>query len=177
MQENNISFLQRGFDRICTAARENLIPLLSALGFGLAAHTFAFSNKLMNADEVESLFGKGATVTSGRWGLEAIKFIFPDVSMPWLYGIVSLMLLAVSACLIIRLFKIENKLMQLLLAGMLTAFPSQTGVFCFMFTSSAYALAFFLAFSPGRRQCCALFCLLAYIRHTWLSRLRFLCFC
>ena len=145
MQENNMSYVQRGFERLAAAARENIIPFLSALGFGLAAHMFAFSNKLMNADEIESLFGKGATVTSGRWGLELVKFIFPDASMPWLYGIVSLILLAVSACLIIRLFKIENRLMQLLLAGMLTAFPSQTGVFCFMFTSSAYALAFLLS--------------------------------
>ena len=145
MQDNNMSFLQRYFEKLTAAARENMIAFVSALGFGLAAHMFAFSNKLMNADEVESLFGKGATITSGRWGLEAIKFIFPDASMPWLYGMVSLILLAVSACLIIRLFRIENKLMQLLLAGMVTAFPSQTGVFCFMFTSSAYALAFLLA--------------------------------
>lgn len=145
MQENNMSFMQRLFAKACSAAKENAIPFLSALGFGLAAHMFAFSNKLMNADEVESLFGKGATVTSGRWGLEAIKFIFPDASMPWLYGMVSLILLALSACLIIRLFKIENPLMRFLLAGMVTAFPSQTGVFCFMFTSSAYALAILLS--------------------------------
>lgn len=139
------SFLQRYFENLSIAAKENIIPFLSALGFGLAAHMFAFSNKLMNADEVESLFGKGATITSGRWGLEAVKLIFPDASMPWLYGIVSLILLAVSACLIIWLFKIENPLMKLLLAGMITAFPSQTGVFCFMFTSSAYAFSFLLS--------------------------------
>lgn len=117
-------------------------PFLSALVFGLAAHMFAFSNKLLNADEVESLFGKGATVTSGRWGLEAVKPLFPDFSVPWLYGVISLVLLALSACLIIRLFEIKGGLIRLLLAGMLTAFPAQTGVFCFMFTSSAYALAF-----------------------------------
>lgn len=145
MQENNMSLMQRYFDRLCAAAREYAIPFLAALGFGLAAHMFAFSNKLMNADDVESLFGKGATVTSGRWGLEVIKVIFPDASMPWLYGVLSLIMLALSACLIIRLFKIENPLMRALLAGMITAFPSQTGVFCFMFTSSAYAFSFLLS--------------------------------
>lgn len=142
MQQRRESPLQRLFDYSAKALHHNSIPLLSGLVFGLAAHMFAFANKLVNADEIESLFGKGATITSGRWGLEAVKLIFPDLSMPWLYGIVSLILLAVSACLIIRLFEIKSPLMQLLLAGMITAFPSQTGVFCFMFTSSAYALSF-----------------------------------
>lgn len=142
MQERTESPLQRLYEKALKALRHNSIALFSALVFGLAAHMFAFTNKLLNADEVESLFGKGATVTSGRWGLEAVKLIFPDLSMPWLYGVVSLILLAVSACLIIRLFGIKSPLMQVLLAGMISAFPSQTGVFCFMFTSTAYALSF-----------------------------------
>lgn len=145
MRQSHETFVQSLYSSVKTALRENSIALLSALIFGLAAHMFAFSNKLVNADEVESLFGKGATITSGRWGLEAVKLLFPDYSMPWLYGIVSLILLAVSVCLIIRLFEIKSPLMQVLLSGMITAFPSQTGVFCFMFTSSAYALAFLLS--------------------------------
>lgn len=145
MQERRESPMQRLYNICAEALRQNSIALLSALIFGMAAHMFAFTNKLVNADEIESLFGKGATITSGRWGLEAVKLIFPDLSMPWLYGAVSLILLSVSACLIIRLFQIKSPLMQILLSGMITAFPSQTGVFCFMFTSSAYALAFLLS--------------------------------
>lgn len=124
--------------------KEYSAPFFAALLFGLAAHAYAFTNKLMNADEVDSLFGKGATVTSGRWGLEAIRFLFPSHSMPWLYGIITLLLFAVSACLILRTFEIKGKLIRILLAGMITVFPSLTGTFCFMFTSSAYALAFLL---------------------------------
>lgn len=127
-----------------TDIKEYSAPFFSALLFGLAAHMYVFVNKLMNADEVDSLFGKGATVTSGRWGLEAIRFLFPNQSMPWLYGIITLLLFAVSACLIIRTFGIKGKLIRILLAGMITAFPSLTGTFCFMFTSSSYALSFFM---------------------------------
>ena len=127
-----------------TEIKEYSAPFFAALLFGLAAHAYAFTNKLMNADEVDSLFGKGATVTSGRWGLEAIRFLFPSQSMPWLYGIITLLLFAVSACLIIRTFEIKGKLIRILLAGMITVFPSLTGTFCFMFTSSSYALAFLL---------------------------------
>lgn len=145
MKNDNRTPLERALSHAIEATVRDRVPFFAALIFGLAAHMFAFANKLVNADEIESLFGKGATITSGRWGLEAVKLIFPDYSMPWLYGIISLVLLAVSVCLIVRLFEIEGALAQVLLAGMIVAFPSQTGTFCFMFTSSAYALAFLFA--------------------------------
>lgn len=145
MQNKSATPLEMSLSRAWRATARDRVPFLAALIFGLAAHTFAFTNKLVNADEIESLFGKGATITSGRWGLEAVKILFPDYSMPWLYGLVSLVLLAVSVCLIVRLFDIKGGLISVLLAGMITAFPSQTGTFCFMFTSSAYALSFLFA--------------------------------
>lgn len=145
MENSNRTPLERALSRALAATACDRLPFFSVLTFGFAAHMFAFANKLVNADEIESLFGKGATITSGRWGLEAVKLIFPDYSMPWLYGVISLVLLAVSVCLIVRLFEIKGKLTQILLAGMIVAFPSQTGTFCFMFTSSAYALSFLFA--------------------------------
>lgn len=137
--------LERALSRVWRATARDRLPFFSAVVFGLMAHMFAFTNKLVNADEIESLFGKGATLTSGRWGLEAVKLIFPDYSMPWLYGLVSVLLLAVSVCLIIRLFDIRGALTRVLLAGMIVAFPSQTGTFCFMFTSAPYALSLLFA--------------------------------
>ena len=125
--------------------RENRTPFLSALLFGLAAHGYAFTNKLLNHDEIESLFGKGATVTSGRWGLELVKLLFPDWSMPWIYGLVSLVLIGAAACLMLRTLDIRSAALRILLPGMIVCFPSLTGNFCFMFTSAAYAWSFFLA--------------------------------
>lgn len=58
------------------------LPFLSAIAAGFLAHMFAFTNKLVNADEAATLFGKGASAVSGRWGLELVKLIFPDYSMP-----------------------------------------------------------------------------------------------
>ena len=52
-------------------AKENALPLLSSAAFGGLAYFYAFTNKLVNHDEVQSLFMKGATVDSGRWGLGA----------------------------------------------------------------------------------------------------------
>ena len=144
-ETKELSLVERGLTRLAELAQLYRLPFLAAVFAGMLAHGFAFTNKLINADEVQSLFGKGATVTSGRWGLELSKILFPDVSMPWIYGIISILLLAATVCVVIRIFRIENRFLQLSLAAMFTAFPSETGVFCFMFTSAPYALAFLLA--------------------------------
>ena len=125
--------------------RENRLPFLSAVIAGLAAHGYAFGNKLLNHDEIESLFGKGATVTSGRWGLELVKILFPDWSMPWIYGLLSLALIAFAACLMLKTLDIRTSGLRIVLPALIVSFPSLTGNFCFMFTSSAYAWSFFLA--------------------------------
>ena len=120
-------------------------PFFTALLVGLLAHGYAFFNKLVNHDEIESLFGKGATVTSGRWGLELVKVLFPDWSMPWIYGPITLLLMAVSVCLMLRLLEIRSRALQMLLAALVISFPTLTGNFCFMFTAAPYAWAFLLA--------------------------------
>ena len=123
---------------------ENRAPFLSALLVGLAAHGYAFGNKLLNHDEIESLFGKGATVTSGRWGLELVKILFPDWSMPWIYGLLSLLLIALSCCFMMKMLDIRSTALRIFLPALIVSFPSLTGTFCFMFTAPAYAWSFFL---------------------------------
>ena len=99
-------------EKLNALRRDWQTPFCSALIAGLLAHGYAFTNKLLNHDEIESLFGKGATVTSGRWGLELVKVLFPDWSMPWIYGILSLLLISAAACLMLRengiLSRIDN---------------------------------------------------------------------
>lgn len=121
------------------------IPLLSALIFGMLAHGFAFTNKYINHDELYNLFGKGATIDSGRWGLGIMDSFFPNYSMPWIYGIFTIFLVALSVCLILHIFSVRSRILQILLAGCVVVFPVLTSTFSFMFTSSSYGTAFLLA--------------------------------
>ena len=141
----NMSAADRIWCRAGQLYESSRVPFLASMLTGLAAHGYAFANKLVNHDEVESLFGKGATVTSGRWGLELVKVLFPDWSMPWIYGIISLLLISLAVCLMVRMLGIRSPVLQALLGALVVSFPSLTGNFCFMFTSSAYAWAFFLS--------------------------------
>lgn len=125
--------------------RNNRIPFLASMIWGFLAYTFAFTNKLINHDEAGQLFAKGATVSSGRWGLGFLDVIFPNVSMPWIYGVLTLLFMAISICLILHLFLIRSRVIQILLAGCIMVFPSLIGLFGYMFTSSSYGLSFLLA--------------------------------
>lgn len=160
MKENKLSLCERAALALSAAARRYAVPLASALGVGFLAHMYAFTNKLLNADETTALFSKGATLTSGRWGLEATKLLFPDVSMPWIYGVISLLLIAAAVCVIIDCFDIKSRAVQALLGGAIAAFPALTGNFCYMFTSAPYALAILLAVVSVR----------LFARGTWRQR-------
>lgn len=125
--------------------KNNKIPFISSIISGMLAYMYAFTNKFVNHDEIVYLFGKGATYDSGRWGINIITYIFPNYSMPWLYGITGVILIAISTCLIVKIFEIDNTILQIGLASLITVFPSLAGVFTYIFTSSAYSLAFLLA--------------------------------
>ncbi len=121
------------------------IPFLSSLIWGLLAYTFAFTNKLLNHDEAGQLFGKGSTISSGRWGLSILDNLLPNFSMPWIYGVMTIVLIGLGVCIIVRLFDLRSRLVQVLLAGSIVVFPSVIGLFGYMFTSSSYAVSFLLA--------------------------------
>lgn len=153
---------------------------VSAFAAGLAAYLFVFTNKLLNLDEIAGLFGKGESVSSGRWALALTSLVFPDLSMPWINGVLSLVMLTAAACLTARVFEIKNRLWQVLLGALLIVFPSQIVTFSYMFTCAPYALAVLLAAGSayvllcreGRRRyapACAMLALSLGIYQAYLS--------
>ncbi len=131
----------RGFGAVC---RRDRVPFFASLGFGLGAYGFCMLNKIPVGDDLVALFDKGATTVSGRYGLELLRYVMPDVSMPWIYGLMSVLLLALAVCLTARLFDIRSPLLQLLLAGVFVSFPAEAGTMLYMFTAAPYALALLL---------------------------------
>lgn len=145
MSDKTESLTDRVLERAAAAVRANAWPLGSALGTGLLAHMFAFTNLLPNHDGVNYFFSKGGTADSGRWGLNLLSLLFPDYHLSWLYGILSLLMICAAACLIVRLFAFKSRTAQVLLPALIVAFPSLTAIFCYIFTSSCYAVSFLLA--------------------------------
>ena len=145
MNPNNTFFPEQLFSSWKAWFRRNQAPFFASLIFGLLAHGFALTNKLAGNDELRHLFLKGTTIESGRWGLELTPLIFPDFSMPWIYGLISIVLVAFAVCLMVDMLCIRSKALQILLGGLIVTFPTLTATLIYMFTSSSYALSFFLS--------------------------------
>ncbi len=137
--------MQKEREQVNTVASQYAVPALSALISGLAAYLYVFTNKLLNLDEIAGLFAKGESISSGRWALALTSYIFPDVSMPWVNGMLSLLMLTVAVCITVRVFEIKSGVIKAVLAALMIVFPSQIVTFSYMFTCAPYALAVMLA--------------------------------
>jgi len=117
---------------------------------GALSHGYMLFNKISFHDDVTSLFGVGATIKSGRWGLEG-AFLFNCIllnvnsSMPVINGVISLFFIAVSTCLVVKIFGVESCFYGGLIGGVMAAFPVVASTFLFMFTAPYYFCALFFA--------------------------------
>ena len=118
---------------------------LSALILGFLTHSYAFLNKFTNHDDLNQMFYAGYGAASGRWLLPPILRLDGNLSMPWLIGVLSLLFLALTACLTVSLLRIRSPLGCGLTAALLVSFPAVTATFGYMFTASGYFFSLFLA--------------------------------
>lgn len=125
------------------------IAFMAVIIFGLLAHMYMFTNKLPNFDDLMDIHGFGRTFRNGRWFLWIVgavayhlDFVF---SLPWINGLVTLVLLGISAGIIADLLKLESKTANVFLGAAIIVFPSWTSTFFYMFTAPYYALAVLMA--------------------------------
>lgn len=124
---------------------------LWAVLIGFMTHFYAFTNKLYNYDELYSTPGSyGLGIENNRWfleylGREVAKVVGGSYSLPLFNGVLCVLLLAVSALLVVRMFGMKSSLFAALVGGLMVAFPAVTCMFFFMFTSVYYSIGIFLS--------------------------------
>ncbi len=122
---------------------------MAVLISGICAHGFMFTNKISFHDDIFSLFGCGATIEAGRWALEIIvqvlRYTVGKYSMPVWTGVLTLLFIWASACIIIDLLQINNVNHCVLIGSLMTVFPAVTLTYLYMFTAGCYFGALFLS--------------------------------
>lgn len=125
------------------------IAFISAIIIGLIAHMYMFTNKLPNMDDLVGVDNFGVTFKNGRWFLwivgAAAYHLNLVFSMPWLNGLITLILLACSAGVISVLLDLKSNIASAIVGAALVVFPSWTATFFYMFTAPYYALAVFMS--------------------------------
>ncbi len=119
---------------------------MAAIFFGLIVHMFGLTNVMHNCDDiVVQPQGVGTTLPSGRWFLYVLyhmgKIFTGNFNLPWLNGLLFILLLGVSAAFLVSALKIERKTFAAIIGAGLVSFPSITSVLFFKFTAPQYGLA------------------------------------
>lgn len=118
---------------------------LSVIIIGLLVHIYKFTNTLPNHDSVYNYYSDQNIVGSGRWLLSLACGFSSYFDLPWVNGMLSIIFIAATAVVIIKLFDVQRPALILIISGLLVSFPAITETFFFGFTADGYMLAMLLA--------------------------------
>ena len=99
--------------------------MLASIVMSLIAHSFRYFNAAYGLDNVTiSSVGSVFSFTNAKWLLSASWVLSGFQSVPWLDGMISMLLISFSVYMLIAIFKIENRLNIWIVAGICQTSPS-----------------------------------------------------
>lgn len=112
---------------------------IAAFICGIFTHLFALANVIHNYDDICMLpYGYGTGLSSGRWFLEVLGYLFGgnggNFNLPTINGILFLLILAVSAGFLVSIFHIRNRFSAALMGMLFVVFPTVTATMLFRYT-------------------------------------------
>ena len=145
------------------------LAMLAAFVFGLAAHMYCYTNMLTGADD-SFLFSDARTWADGaagtRWLLAVYFALIKTIRMPWLLGIMTLLLYGVAAWLVCETLSIKSPAGVMLVSGLMVTSPTMISSNFYLTSAHMYAGALLFA------------CLAAYAykkwRHGWIAAFVFM---
>lgn len=133
--------------------RKYKITFIATCVIGVLTHMFMLTNILPGNDQTMFYFNLGGTRSFGRWGLYVLEMPLPIINtsilacygMPWVKGCISIVLLAITACVAVSIMDIHNDSLCILAGATIVTFPSVAATFSYMFTSSSYFFGLLLS--------------------------------
>ena len=119
------------------------LAFFSACLIGTITHLYLFTNLLLNHDSTNSLFTDNDVLSLGRWSLKYLSAFSSDFQLPVVIGVISIVMLALTAGLTVRILHITNRVNIVLTAALLVTYPSVASIFSYLFTADAYFIALF----------------------------------
>lgn len=117
----------------------------TAVILGLCTHLPIMLSDIPNHDGLASIYFDQNMVVSGRWFLSVACGFSSYYSLPWLIGLLSILLLAITAVLLTEVLEIKRISGGVIIAGILVTFPVLTSTFAYVFTMDGYMLAVLLS--------------------------------
>lgn len=126
------------------ASPEFRLAFFTACLTGFVTHLYLFTNLLLNHDSVHSIVSANNVLSSGRWSAWLLSSFSTYFQLPVVIGLISVLALALTAGLTVRILKLTHRGNIVMSAALLVTFPSLSGIFSYLFTADAYCLALLL---------------------------------
>lgn len=121
------------------------VCFLSALILGLVAHAYKLTNWLPNWDSLVFRYDPQNMIAIGRWFLPVVCTPSSFYDLPWLTGLLSLVLHGLGAVCICRMFRVQKSTTAALVGAAVITFPTVTSVLMYNYVADGYACAFLLS--------------------------------
>lgn len=118
---------------------------IGAFAAGLLTHMQIMVSDIPNHDGLESIYSDQDMLTSGRWFLGSACGISSFYSLPWLIGVLSLLYIALTAVVTVRILRVTDRFWAALTGILLAVFPALASDFAYVFTMDGYMLGLLLA--------------------------------
>lgn len=122
-----------------------VIVFLTTFILGLVAHATIMLQDIPNHDGLSSMYFDQNMITSGRWFLGVACGFSSYFTLPWLIGLLGLLLLATTAVVLTDLLQIDSAWAGSLVGGLLVTFPALTSTFAYVYTLDGYMLGLLLS--------------------------------
>lgn len=114
--------------------------------FGLLAYAYLFFNHVNNNDMISCIpYGYGSGLSSGRWMLHILNLladkIWGSYPVPLFNGLLSLVFLALTSAVLVRVLELRGKWQAFALAAITATAAPIGSIFFFLFTTHFYMLA------------------------------------
>ena len=121
------------------------ICFISSLIVGFIAHIYKLTNWLPNWDSLVFRYDPQNMVAMGRWFLPVVCTPSSFYDLPWLAGLLALLLHALGAVCICKMFGVRKNITAALIGAAVITFPTVTSVLMYNYVADGYAFAFLLS--------------------------------
>ena len=125
------------------------VCFLSAIIVGLVAHLYKLTNWLPNWDSLVFRYDPQNMVAMGRWFLPVVCTPSSFYDLPWLAGLLALVLHGLGAVCICKMFSVRKGTTAALIGALVITFPTVTSVLTYNYVADGYAFAFLLSCMAG----------------------------
>ena len=118
---------------------------ISAVTVGFIAHLYKMTGWLPNWDSLVFRYDTQNMIALGRWFLPIVCSPSSFYDLPWLVGLLAILLHGLGAVCICKTLNVQKKVTAALIGALIVSFPTVTSVLTYNYVADGYSFAFLLS--------------------------------